>query len=183
VTDQPLDSFAAIPSERLDLVWMTPAFIEASLKGERNDAVRILGASLPRWWPDEEASRQLALRLQQMKRDPASAEWLLRTMVRRADKKAVGVINFHGSPEAGCVELGYMVIDEYRRQGFAFEAATAMMRWARASHEVQRFIAKIGPENAASIGLAAKLGFRKVSTRIDDVDGEEFVFERPAWCA
>ena len=90
--NEPADIF----SDRLDLRWMSPRFIEASLDGRLEDAGKALGASLPAWWPDDEPRRRLLMRLAQMREDPPSAEWLLRGMVSRSDKRLVGVINFHG---------------------------------------------------------------------------------------
>jgi RimJ/RimL family protein N-acetyltransferase len=99
-------------------------------------------------------------------------------MLRRQDREMLGVINFHGRPNAqGQAELGYAVFEPYRRQGYASEAALAMMRWAHSRHGVRRFIVSISPANQASLAMADKLGFRLIATQMDDIDGEEHVFE------
>jgi RimJ/RimL family protein N-acetyltransferase len=47
-------------------------------------------------------------------------------MLRKSDGVFVGDIGFHHKPNAaGQVEMGYMVCEEYRRQGYASEAADA----------------------------------------------------------
>ena len=90
----------------------------------------------------------------------------------------VGHIGFHGSPEAiGCAELGYTVMPNRRRQGYATEAATALMDWAALEHGVHRFFVSISPGNASSLAMAAQLGFRQVGEQIDEEDGMEYVFE------
>jgi RimJ/RimL family protein N-acetyltransferase len=174
----PSKGHADISAEHLDLKWMSPSFLEASLDGRLDEAEAEIGASLPVWWPDEDVRRRLVMRLEQMRSQPRSAEWLLRGMVRRADHKLVGVINFHGTPdERNRAELGYTVFVEYRRLGYASEAAIAMMRWARAERSVETFVVSISPQNEPSLLLAAGLGFEQVGSQIDEIDGEEWVFE------
>jgi len=93
---------------------------------------------------------------------------------------------FHDPPWAaqldeyapGGVELGYTIFAPYRRQGYATEAANALMTWAQAEHKITRFVVSISPQNLPSLALAARLGFHKVGTQIDDEDGPEDVFVR-----
>jgi RimJ/RimL family protein N-acetyltransferase len=172
---------ADIVSERLNLRWMSPRFIEASLAGRLDEAATAIGASLPEWWPDDEARRRLIMRRKQMRRDPRAAEWLLRAMVRRDGDAVVGIINFHGPPDGrNRAELGYTVFETYRRQGHASEAAVAIMRWARTERGVETFVVSISPENQPSLRLAEKLGFVRTGSHIDDEDGEEWEFELTA---
>ncbi len=167
-----------IASPRLDLVWLCPAFMQASLAGRIQEATTLLGARLPDSWPDDDVRRRLVMRRKQMAADPSAAPWLLRAIVCRAGSRVAGLINFHGPPDAeGRAELGYTVFEGYRRRGFATEAATAMMAWARQEHGIRRFLLSISPGNEASLGLAAKLGFNRIGTQIDEIDGEEYVFE------
>jgi RimJ/RimL family protein N-acetyltransferase len=59
-----------------------------------------------------------------------------------------------------------------------------MFDWAHATFGIGRFIASISPTNAASLALAAQLGFEQVGEQMDEIDGLEYVFEttwpRPA---
>lgn len=174
--------FPDIESQRMRLVWMTPRVMRASIEGRCREAEALVGASLPDSWPEEDARRWISIRLDQMERSPEAAEWLLRLMVDVGTFTAVGYINFHDPPVDDRAELGYTVFPQYRRLGYAGEAALAMMRWANATHGVSTFVVSVSPENAPSLGLAAKLGFERVGTQIDDVDGEEWVFEL-AWPA
>jgi len=178
---QPGLSIPAIQSERLELAWMSPAFIVASLDGRRDAAGALIDAIVPEEWPDERARRPpwgLGGRLEQMQRDPAESPWLLRAMIARADRAMVGRINFHGRPnEWGQAELGYTVFPAHRQRGYATEAALAMMGWARHHHDVRRFLLSISPDNAPSLRVAAKLGFVRIGVQMDEIDGEEYVFE------
>jgi len=168
-----------IQSNRLDLVSMSPTFIEAVLAGDRANAEATAGLTLPPDWPDEHDSRFLRRRLDQMRGDPSSQQWLVRAMVLRArGRSMVGHIGFHGSPETvGRAEMGYTVMPNHRRQGYATEAALAQMDWATREHGVHRFFVSIAPDNTSSLAMAAKLGFRQVGDQIDEEDGLEYVFE------
>lgn len=165
-------------SERLELVSMSPRFIEAVLGGRRAEAEAIIGLSLPEDWPGE-YGHPLPIRLEQMRRDPATQPWLLRAIVLRGPERTmVGHINFHGPPdERGAVEVGYTILPAHRRRGYATEAVEALFAWATREHGITHFIASISPANKPSLTLARRLGFRQTGTQWDDEDGEELVFE------
>jgi [ribosomal protein S5]-alanine N-acetyltransferase len=170
-----------IQSPRLDLIPMTPAFMKASLADDLHGADRELGASLPAGWPDKK--NRLAVRLEQLENDPTLQPWLLRAMCVRESRAMIGHIGFHTAPGAeylrewlpGAIEFGYMVFPPYRRQGFAREAARALMQWACDVHGVTRFVLTIAPGNTASQALAASLGFARIGEHLDEVDGIEDV--------
>ena len=56
-------------------------------------------------------------------------------------------------------DLGFALLPEYRGQGFAFEAAIAVLEHARAKLEISRIAAILTPDNMASSTLLDKLGF------------------------
>jgi ribosomal-protein-alanine N-acetyltransferase len=171
-------------SARLDLIPMTPPVIQALLDGEQDAAGRLLGVS----WPAECVIHHdvLELRLGQLEAAPGMQPWLLRAMVLREEGVAVGHIGFHSAPghesledlAPGAVEFGYEIMAAYRRRGLVAEAIGAMMRWARDEHGVSRFVVSISPDNAPSLALATKLGFRRIGWHMDEFDGPEDIFER-----
>jgi RimJ/RimL family protein N-acetyltransferase len=64
-------------------------------------------------------------------------------------------------------DIGYSILPEYCGQGYAFEAANAILEYARSELRLKRLTAFISPGNAASIGLAEKLGLQfESSTRL-----------------
>jgi ribosomal-protein-alanine N-acetyltransferase len=171
-----------IETDRLELISMTPAFLQASLRGDLAEAERQIQLSLPGDWPDYPPV--LELRLEQLAAEPAVQPWLLRAIALRASRQMVGYIGFHTAPGADYlkewsphgVEFGFTIFEPYRRQGFAREASLGLMRWA---HEVQRitsFVVTISPDNMASRALAAGLGFVRIGSHIDEIDGLEDVF-------
>ena len=57
-------------------------------------------------------------------------------------------------------DIGYAFLPQYRGQGYALEAAQAVMDFARNSLALPRIVALVSPENRASIRLLEKLGLR-----------------------
>ena len=173
-----------IHSERLDLIPMSPEFLKASLQGDQVRVQELIGLTVPKDWPDK---RDLVeLRLGQLHADPFLQPWLLRVIGLRHQNTMVGYIGFHTQPGAeylrevapGGVEFGYTVFPEFRRMGYAREACIALMEWALQAHRVVRFVVSIGPTNSASIALARQLGFLRIGSHVDEVDGPEEIFER-----
>jgi RimJ/RimL family protein N-acetyltransferase len=58
------------------------------------------------------------------------------------------------------VDLGFAFLPRFRGGGYAREAAAATMSYARSTLGMQRVVAIVSPENASSIALLEKLGFR-----------------------
>ncbi|MCS5723384.1 GNAT family N-acetyltransferase [Herbiconiux sp. CPCC 203407] len=73
----------------------------------------------------------------------------------------------NGVPE---LEVGYHVRSELHGQGYATEAATACVEFARGHSEAEALVAIIHPDNRASERVAEKLGMVRVA---DDL-GESF---------
>jgi ribosomal-protein-alanine N-acetyltransferase len=160
---------------------MTPTFLRASVDGDLREAEEQIQASLPTDWPS--IRDVLSRRLQQLESDPALQPWLLRAMSLRESRTMIGHIGFHTAPGAeylrpwspGAVEFGFTVFPDYRRQGYATEASRALMQWARHVHGVTKFVLTIDPNNVPSQTLAASLGFERIGSHVDEVDGIEDV--------
>ncbi len=172
-----------INTERLDLIPFSAAFMRASLAHDRAESERLLGVPLPADWPD--CPGLLSLRLRQLEEDPALEPWLVRAMVRRSDRVMIGHIGFHEAPgpehyreiSPGAAEFGFEVYEPYHRRGYAREASLALMAWAHREHGVERFVLTIRPDNLPSQSLAASLGFVRIGSHIDEVDGLEDILE------
>ncbi len=173
---------APIKSDRLTLVSMTPAFLEASLRDQREEAAHLLGAVVAADWFDEQWL--MRLRLDDMNRDGSLLPWLLRAVVLTESNSMIGHVGFHTAPDPdylrelapGGIEIGYTIFPAFRRQGYATEACRALMDWAHSEHNINRFILSISPENEPSIRIAHKLGFIRIGEQIDEEDGVEYLF-------
>jgi RimJ/RimL family protein N-acetyltransferase len=178
---------STIHTERLELVLMTTEFFEAALTGDQERAARLLGAPIPaEWWP---ISHHKLMRLEQVHANPALQPWMERAIVLRSSQTMVGSIAFHMASEPepvrplgpGGVEFGYTIYAPFRGQGYATEACQALMAWAQ-QQGVMRFLLSISPENEPSLRVAARLGFVKIGSQMDEEDGLEEIYEhRVAW--
>ena len=175
---------AVIESERLLLIPMSAAFLEASLAGDEARAANLMGLAMPPEWL---AARGLMdIRLPQLQADPSLQPWLLRAVVLRQTGEMIGHIGFHTLPGAdylrdiapGGVEMGYTVYPPFRRQGYAREACAALLDWAHSEHGVTRFVLSIRPDNLPSLRIAERLGFHKVGSQVDEDDGPEDIYVR-----
>jgi ribosomal-protein-alanine N-acetyltransferase len=172
-----------IGSPRLELVSMSPAFLDALLGGRRGEAETMLDATLPDGWPDEHDARFLRMRLAEVRSDPELQQWLVRALVlREPGRIVIGHAGFHGGPgrngpgRDSALEVGYTVFEDYRGHGYATEAVVALMAWAR-GRGIDHFVASVAPDNEPSLAVVRKLGFVQTGDQWDDEDGLELVFE------
>jgi RimJ/RimL family protein N-acetyltransferase len=172
-------SVPAIRTERFELVSMSLAFMKALRAGELDIAAREIGAELADGMR-EDLANFLAYRIPAVQADPASQAWLGRSIVTTHPdgcREVIGTIGFHAPPdEMGRVEIGYRVEAAYRRRGVATECVRALLAWAE-SMGTHRFRASVAPDNVASLAVVRSFGFREVGAQVDEIDGEELVFD------
>ncbi|MDD5453614.1 MAG: GNAT family protein [Candidatus Bipolaricaulis sp.] len=152
-----------LPTRRLALV-ACPVEVAQTLLSE--GAERILGAAVPPGWPSPELTGILPLYLQELLHDPSALGWGIWISIDRGANAIVGDAGFKGRPAPdGTVEIGYGTAPAFRGQGHATEAVHALIGWAFTHPEVGRVVAECAPENAASIRVLAKAGFRCTSVQ------------------
>ena len=153
-------------TERLRLVPATAALARAEL-GPPHVFAQLLGATVPENWPPELVADVLQHFADELQADPWRAGWLSWYWILRgkAVEKSVliGSGGFKGRPQPdGTVEVGYSVLPQYQRRGYATEALGALVSWAFAHGGVARVVADALVENRASIRALEKSGFRRV---------------------
>jgi RimJ/RimL family protein N-acetyltransferase len=178
-------SVPAIQTARFELVSMSLHFMQLLLERDLDGAEAEIGATVPPEMPDR-LDDFLQFRIADLSIDPAAQPWLGRAIVQAepgGTRRVVGSCGFHAPPGPdGRVEVGYRVEPPYRRQGVASEVVRALFDWAR-EQGVDRFRASVSPGNVPSLAIIDRLGFRQVGVQIDDIDGEELVFELDGWPA
>ncbi|HET7248650.1 MAG TPA: GNAT family protein [Gemmatimonadales bacterium] len=125
--------------------------------------------------------------------DAVSPQWLaaLRTSVgpdpwrhgffvlHRDSQCVIGSAGFKGPPDqAGMVEIAYGIAPAYQGQGYATEAATALLDYAFGTGSVRLARAHTLPEANASTQVLRKCGFAFIGTVIDPEDGTVWRWER-----
>lgn len=61
-------------------------------------------------------------------------------------------------------DLGFAMLPEFERKGYAFEAAQAVLNYAKSALKLNITLAFANPENLASLGLLTKLHFQNYKT-------------------
>lgn len=83
----------------------------------------------------------------------------LRPVVLRGSGEPIGVCGLLERDALPDPDIGFAFLPAYRAKGYAFEAATAVKRYAHEALGLARLLAIVSGENAASIRLLEKLGF------------------------
>jgi RimJ/RimL family protein N-acetyltransferase len=154
-----------IGTPRLLLIPATPESLRAELVAPAALG-DVLDVDVPASWPpelyDADAVRwTLAFLLAH----PDERLWSLYYVAERAGDPAgrprlIGLCGYKGAPdENGVVEIGYGVVPECRRRGFASEAVRALLARAFADPRVRAVVAHTLPELTPSIGVLRSTGF------------------------
>jgi ribosomal-protein-alanine N-acetyltransferase len=134
-----------------------PAAAAVSLTDDREAASRVLGATLPPDWPQRDLLDVLPLQAAAATSDECFGVWV---MIERETGTVIGDIGFIGPPDdGGLVEIGYSVIPDRRRRGYATEAAQAMVDWALRQPDVSVVVAGCNKDNLPSIRMLERIGF------------------------
>lgn len=86
--------------------------------------------------------------------------------VELADGTPIGICGLLKRPVLDDVDLGFAMLPEFRREGYAREAASAVIAHARDSLKLDRVVAIVDPANDGSARLLGNLGFQFVETKV-----------------
>lgn len=112
--------------------------------------------------PDEAAFQALLARLDEWRDTLGHSFWVIE---RCEDGAVLGLCGLkhgtEGTPIAGMTEIGWRLGTAYWHQGYAREAAQAVLTWAWAQLPVERIYAITVPANRPSWGLMERLGMMR----------------------
>jgi RimJ/RimL family protein N-acetyltransferase len=97
--------------------------------------------------------------------------WLNWTVRRRDDDRSIG--HLQATVGDGRTAIAWVVGTDFQRQGFATEAARALIEWLLVDLGAPTIMASIHPGNVASQIVAHRAGLRPTDSR----DGPEVVWE------
>lgn len=156
-----------IVTDRLTLVPATVALARAELD-DRGEFARLLGAVVPDNWPPESAADALPLFLSWLEAAPDRVGWFGWYALARggaADPPVlVGGGGFLGPPQDGAVQIGYSLLPEFQRWGYATKMVAALVRWAFGQPGVDIIAAETEWANPASVRVLEKVGFQPAGT-------------------
>jgi RimJ/RimL family protein N-acetyltransferase len=148
-------------TERLELITM-PAAAAAALPDDRPTAARLLGSNLPDAWPQPDLLDILPI---QASTEPDLERFGAWVIVERATNTVVGDIGFLGPPVDGEIEIGFSVIPDRRRRGYASEAARSLVAWALDQPGIGEVVARSDVDNEASAATLRAAGFTAEAER------------------
>lgn len=90
----------------------------------------------------------------------------------RDGREAIGVCGLLRRDFLEDVDLGFALLPEHRRRGYAREAAEATIMFAHEQLGIERLVAIVSPENTASIRLLEGLDFRSRGP-VEHPDGDD----------
>lgn len=154
-----------IVTERLEIVPATPALTKAALEGPRALGAGLAASVPPTWPPDYLDEPALRFTLDRLEEAPEHAHWWMHFVLRKrggGDRTLIGSAGYKGPPSDGTVEVGYGIVSDHRRNGYASETVHALVARAFTVPEVRRVIAETLPELLPSIGVLHKCGFRLI---------------------
>ncbi len=139
-------------TERLRLVPLTPEHRQA-FQQSREAFAALLSVTLPEAWPEFPEAFGSGF-------PEAPAPWSPYLFLHRDEPRLIGNGGYVGAPDAdGVVEIGYEIGKEHQGQGFATEAAGAMVA-AAFEGGAKAVIAHSLAETNASNAVMLKLGMR-----------------------
>lgn len=148
-----------IDAGTIELRPLTPA-AAAALPHDRPTAERLLGATMPPSWPQPDLLDIMPMLAAAKSPAERFGAWV---MVERATNSVVGDIGFLGPPVDGTVEIGFSVIPERRRLGYASAAAATLVDFALAQPDVRTVIARSDAGNVGSAGVLERAGFQRTT--------------------
>jgi len=161
-------------TERLELIPATLEFCEAETRG-RAALEACLEARVPASWPPPVFEPDDVARIRtQLEADPTIGSWTLHYVLARPGATAegrslVGVAGYTGPPTAeGRVEIGYAIVSEHQRRGYATEAVDALVKAAFRDPRVVLVSATTYPTLEPSIGVLTKNGFVRAGSEAAD---------------
>lgn len=155
---------AVIATGRLELVPATPVLTRAAL-GPPDLLATAIDAVVPASWPPQYLdAAALEFTMAKLAQGPEQAGWWMYFIVLREREKGrmlIGSGGYVGPPDGdGMVEIGYGIVPDHQRRGYASEAVRGMVRRAFSFPSVARVTAQTLPALTPSIGVLKKCGFR-----------------------
>jgi ribosomal-protein-alanine N-acetyltransferase len=129
-----------------------------------------MGLKKGKSWPDHDVIETLPRIIKNFSRveSPTGFEsWMI---IKNDTMEIIGDLGFKGfNNDKENVDLGYGIIKEERKKGYAEEAATALIKWTFSTDIVKEITAACLFNNVSSTNLLKKLNFTEIKKENDMV--------------
>lgn len=100
-------------------------------------------------------------------------------MVRNYHSKLVGAINLTPIPYTDNIQIGWQIRKQFRKQGFAFEASKAVLKFTLTQTDFDPIFSVFEKENIASKKILNKLNFEFYeSVDYNGIELKKYIFKK-----
>lgn len=151
-----------LTTERLILIPFTVQICTNLLNDNFSDLLA-MGLKKGKSWPDNDVIETLPKiinNLSQVESPTGFESWMI---IKKDTLEIIGDAGFKGfNSEQNSVDIGYGIIKEERRKGYAEEAVTGLIEWVVSTEIVNEITARCSLDNISSINLLTKLNFIEI---------------------
>jgi len=143
--------------------------IDAFIENDQEAAERSLGLRFPEpFGPPPETGDILQFFRDSIEFDASNGAFVVRVIVRTDDRMAVGNIGLVAPDEAGRSMYGYSVYPEFEGNGYASEAAKALVEFGLTLDSVRTVYATIPVGHTASEIVSSRAGLTLTPNHVQD---------------
>jgi ribosomal-protein-alanine N-acetyltransferase len=154
-------------TERLILIPYTIDLCRNILDCDYRD-LKVLNLKKGKSWPDADVLDTLPRiinNLNKVEYPTGYESWMI---IKKDTSEIIGDLGFKGfNNEEENIDLGYGIIKEERRKGYAAEAVSEIIKFAFSKNMVKEITANCATENISSINLLIKFNFRQIKIEND----------------
>lgn len=144
-------------TERLKITTFELEMIKALLEGSEQLA-KMVPYQVPAEYPMDVYKQFFPYKIERFTEHPEENIWE-GLIIHKETKTVIGDIGYKGGPnDKGEINLGYSILPRFQGNGYASEAAAAMVRWGLNQPGVRKVTATCSLENVASIRVLQKAG-------------------------
>ena len=149
-------------TQRLILIPFTIQICNHIIDGDFSDLYK-MGLKKGKSWPDNDVIETLPKIINNLSKVEAPTGFESWMIVKNDTSEIIGDVGFKGyNYQEENIDIGYGIIQEERRNGYAEEAALALIKWAFSNENIKGITASCLIENVSSIQLLKKMKFIEI---------------------
>ena len=149
-------------TQRLILIPFTMQICNHIIDGDFSDLYK-MGLKKGKSWPDNDVIETLPKIINNLSKVEAPTGFESWMIVKNDTSEIIGDVGFKGyNYQEENIDIGYGIIQEERRNGYAEEAALALIKWAFSNENIKEITARCLIENVSSIQLLKKMKFIEI---------------------
>ncbi|MEB3800743.1 GNAT family N-acetyltransferase [Flavobacterium columnare] len=151
-------------TDRLILIPFTIQICRNLLNDDYSD-LEILNLKKGESWPDNDVIETLPKIINNLSKVETPTGYESWMIIKKETLEIIGDLGFKGfNYNEGNIDIGYGIIKEERRKGYAEEAVKEIIKWAFSNKIVREITANCLTENVNSINLLTKFNFTELRT-------------------